>query len=159
MNRRAATGCLAACLLAVPVRAADESGLTKLLAGETARFPGKLTVYVKQLTTGQEAAVAPDEPMSSMSVIKLGIHAKAYQMVERGALDLDERIIMKTMNLRGGSGIFQYHAPGLNPTLRDLLWEIVITSDNTATDACINLWRIPEKRTRTVGNDGHAKAQ
>ena len=137
MNRLAATACIALCLSAVPVRAADEPGLAKLLAGEAARFPGKLTVYVKQLRTGQEAAVAPDEPMSSMSVIKLGILAKAYQMAERGALDLDARVIMKTADLRGGSGIFQYHAPGLTPTLRDLLWEMVITSDNTATDAML----------------------
>lgn len=137
MNRPAVTACIALCLSAVPVGAAEEPGLTRLLAAEAARFPGKLTVYVKQLTSGQEASVSPDEPMSSMSVIKLGILAKAYQMAERGALDLDARVTMKAADLRGGSGIFQYHAPGLNPTLRDLLWEMVITSDNTATDAML----------------------
>lgn len=84
------------------------------------------------MKTGQEATVAPDEPMSSRSVIKVGILAKAYQMAERGTLDLDARVTLKTNDLWDGSGVLQYQAPGLNPTLRDLLWEMVITSDNSA---------------------------
>jgi beta-lactamase class A len=138
MIRFVATACIALCLIGCArATAAEDPGLTKLLAAEAARFPGKLTVYVKQLTTGMEASVEPDVAMSSMSVIKLGILAKAYQMVESGALDLDGRVAMKSTDLRGGSGIFQYHTPGLNPTLRDLLWEMVITSDNTATDVML----------------------
>ena len=34
----------------------------------------------------------------------------------------------------GGSGIFRYKGVGLNPSLRDLITEMIITSDNTATD-------------------------
>jgi beta-lactamase class A len=119
------------------VAAAEDSGLSKLLAAEAARFPGKLTIYVKQLTTGQEAAVLPDEPMNSMSVIKLGILSKAFQMAEQGVIDLDGHVTLKSTDLRGGSGVLQYHTPGANPTVRDLLWEMVITSDNTATDALL----------------------
>ena len=36
--------------------------------------------------------------------------------------------------LRDGSGVFQFVDPGLAPTLRDLIQQMVITSDNTATD-------------------------
>ena len=36
--------------------------------------------------------------------------------------------------LRDGSGVFQFADPGLAPTLRDLIQQMVITSDNTATD-------------------------
>src|SRR5438477_6142632 len=97
--------------------APPDPGLSRMLSAEVARFPGKLTVYIKQLSTGKEAVAAADEPMSSMSIIKLGILAKAYQMAERGALDLDSRVVLQPSQLRGGSGIFQYHAPGLNPTL------------------------------------------
>lgn len=124
--------------------AADDPGLARILAGAAARFPGKFTAYVKQLPSGAEASVAGDEPMSSMSVIKLGILVKAYQMAEQKRLNLDERMTMKVADLRGGSGVLQFHGPGLNPTLRDLLWEMVITSDNTATEAML---------TRTGGVD------
>ena len=39
--------------------------------------------------------------------------------------------------MRGGSGIFRYHDAGLQPTLRDVLMQMIITSDNTATDLAI----------------------
>ena len=39
--------------------------------------------------------------------------------------------------LRDGSGVLQYHDLGLTPTYRDLLTEMVITSDNTATDLMV----------------------
>lgn len=136
MKRLVLAAIIAACLLLVRLKADTDPGLTKLLAAEAARFPGKLTIYVKQLPTGQEASVAPDEPMNSMSVIKLGILAKAYQMAERGSLDLKQRLEITKVGLRGGSGILQFHA-GLNADLSDLLWEMVITSDNTATDAML----------------------
>ena len=134
MNRLAPALLVAFLLLWRPGHAGADPELQRLLAVEAAGFPGKMTAYVKQLATGQEASIAPDEPMSSMSVIKLGILAKAYQMAEGDTLNLDERITLRTIDLRGGSGIFQFHSPGLNPTLRDLLWEMVITSDNTATE-------------------------
>jgi beta-lactamase class A len=138
MNRLiSAIGCIVFCLSAMPLQAAEDPGLTKLLAAEAAQFPGKMTIYVKQLKTGQEASVAPDEPMDSMSVIKLGILVKAFQMAEQNSLDLDARTTLKSTDLRGGSGVLQYHTPGLNPTVRDLLWEMVITSDNTATEAML----------------------
>ena len=138
MNRLiSALACIIFFLPAVPLQAAEDPGLTKLLAAEAAQFPGKMSIYVKQLQTGQEAAVAPDQPMDSMSVIKLGILVKAFQMAEQNGLDLDARTTLKPTDLRGGSGVLQYHAPGLNLTVRDLLWEMVITSDNTATEAML----------------------
>ena len=137
MNRLAPALLVAFLLLWRPGHAGADPELQRLLAVEAAGFPGKMTAYVKQLATGQEASIAPDEPMSSMSVIKLGILAKAYQMAEGDTLNLDERITLRTTDLRGGSGIFQFHSPGLNPTLRDFLWEMVITSDNTATEAML----------------------
>lgn len=128
-------GVMASICLSVPAaQAAEEPGLTRLLSAAVARFPGKMTAYVKHLPSGQEASAAQDEPMHALSVIKLAVLAKAYEMVEKGALNLDARVVLKSSDLLGGSGIFQFHAPGLNPTIRDLLIQMVITSDNTATD-------------------------
>lgn len=121
----------------VPASAADDAGLANLLAAAVARFPGTLAIFVKHLPSGREASVAASESMSSMSVIKLGILVKAYQMAEQKTLDLDSRVVLDTADFRGGSGVLQYHSPGLNPTVRDLLLEMVITSDNTATDALL----------------------
>jgi beta-lactamase class A len=39
--------------------------------------------------------------------------------------------------MRRGTGVLQVFAPGLNPTWRDLVTQMMITSDNTATDLLI----------------------
>ena len=110
------------------------SGLTRLIEAELSRFPARTGVYVKHLTTGEEAAVRADEAFSSASVIKLTILVRAFQLVDQGKLNLAERVEIRRADLRDGSGVLQYHDLGQTPTIKDLLTEMVITSDNVATD-------------------------
>ena len=56
------------------------------------------------------------------------------QLADRGDLRLDERFTLDRSHFRHGTGVFQYHDVGAQPTLRDLITEMIITSDNTATD-------------------------
>ena len=128
-------------LLPAPFRAAGASAqeppdtpLSRLLEAELARFPGIAGLYVKHLTTGEEASVRGDEPFESASTIKVAIMAHVYRMADAGDIDLDERIELQRSDLVGGSGIFRYKGVGLNPSIRDLVTEMIITSDNTATD-------------------------
>ena len=116
---------------------APPSGLTRLLESELARFPAKTGVYVKHLGTGEEAAVRADEAFSSASVIKVPIMIRAFQLADEKTLDLNERVVIRREDLRDGSGVLQYHDLGLAPTYRDLITEMVITSDNTATDLMV----------------------
>jgi beta-lactamase class A len=116
---------------------APPSGLTRLLESQLARFPARTGIYVKHLGTGEEAAVRGDESFSSASVIKLAIMIRAFQVVDEKKLDLNERVEIRRADLRDGSGVLQYHDVGLTPTYRDLITEMVITSDNTATDLMV----------------------
>jgi beta-lactamase class A len=126
-----------------------EGGLQRLLEAELSRFPAKAGIYVKHLTTGEEAAIRGDETFNSASVIKIPVMVLAYQLAEKGTVSLDSRVEITKADLRGGSGVLRYHDPGLRPTLRDLITQMVITSDNTATDlmiakvggvAAVNAW-------------------
>jgi beta-lactamase class A len=74
---------------------------------------------------------------NSASVIKIPVMVLAFQMADKGLLKLDERITISKADIRGGSGVFRYHDEGLQPTFRDVLLQMVITSDNTATDLAI----------------------
>ena len=118
-----------------PLRA--QSGLQRLLDAELARFPARAGVWVKHLTSGEEAGVAADETFNSASVIKIPVLVLAFQLADKGQLSLSERVTIRKEDVRGGSGIFRYHDAGLQPTLRDVLLQMVITSDNTATDIAI----------------------
>jgi beta-lactamase class A len=114
-----------------------KSGLTRLLEAELSRFPARTGGYVKHLRTGEEAAVHADDAFSSASVIKLTILVRAFQLVDEHTLNLDERVTIRRGDLRDGTGVLQYHDLGQTPTIKDLLTEMVITSDNTATDLMV----------------------
>lgn len=116
---------------------AQPAALHNILSRASSEFPGKAGIWVKHLTSGETAGVRDGEIFNSASVIKLPVLALAFQMADKGAIDLDERITIKKEDIRGGSGIFRYHDIGLQPTFRDVLLQMVITSDNTATDLAI----------------------
>ncbi len=116
---------------------AQPAALHTLLTNSAAEFPGKAGIWVKHLTTGATAGVRDTEMFNSASVIKIPVLVLAFQMAERGELKLDERITISKGDIRGGSGIFRHHDEGLQPTFRDVLLQMIITSDNTATDLAI----------------------
>ncbi len=111
-----------------------KTALTLALEAELDRFPARTSIYLKHLKTGEEAAVRADESFNSQSVIKVPIMVRAFQLAEERKLDLDERVTLGRADLRDGSGVFQYADLGLAPTVRDLILQMIITSDNTATD-------------------------
>jgi len=123
--------------LVVGLSGQQPTPLHNLLTRTASEFPGKAGIWVKHLTTNETAAVRDGELFNSASVIKIPVLVLAFQMVEKGALNLDERITIRKEDIRGGSGVFRHHDPGLQPTFRDVLLQMVITSDNTATDLAI----------------------
>jgi len=91
-------------------------------------------VWARHLPTGRTVTIRADRPMNTLSVIKIAALVRAYQLAEAGHLDLGERREVAEADLRGGSGLLRTFQPGLRPTFADLLEQMIITSDNTATD-------------------------
>jgi beta-lactamase class A len=115
---------------AVVVREELESRIRAQLDALDART----ALYAKHLPSGREVAIRADEAMNTLSVIKLTALVQAFREAEAGRLELDARHPILPGELRRGSGILQTFDPGLEPTFRDLLTQMIITSDNTATD-------------------------
>ena len=124
-------------VLSVLLLGQQPTPLHNLLTRASSEFPGKAGIWVKHLTTGETAGVRDGEMFNSASVIKIPVLVLAFQMADQGAINLDERITLRKEDIRGGSGIFRHHDAGLQPTFRDVLLQMVITSDNTATDLAI----------------------
>jgi beta-lactamase class A len=138
--RRSGLASMLVLIAALPTGGEPEgrgADLQNLLESEVAAFPGRAGIWVKHLTTQEEAGVNADEIFNSASVIKLGVLTLALELVERGTLRLEDRITIRPEDIRGGSGVFRHQDPGLQPTFRDVLLQMVITSDNTATDLAI----------------------
>jgi hypothetical protein len=122
---------------ALAVQGQSPAPLQRLLQAELGRIPARAGIYVKHLKTGEEAAVLADERFNSASVIKIPVLVMAYQMAAKGTLDLNARVTVSKADKRGGSGVLRYHDVGLQPTVRDVMMQMIITSDNTATDIAI----------------------
>ena len=117
--------------------AGDASGLAARVAARLDGLPARTSLFARHLPSGREIAIRADEPMNALSVIKIPVMVLAYRDAEAGMLDLDERYRIRPEDLRRGSGLLQTFAPGLEPTWRDLITQMIITSDNTATDIMI----------------------
>jgi beta-lactamase class A len=89
--------------------AQQPTALQTLLTRTSADFPGKAGIWVKHLTTGETAGVRDAEVFNSASVIKIPVLVLAFQMADKGAINLDERVTIRKEDIRGGSGIFRYH--------------------------------------------------
>ncbi len=135
------------------------SPLQQILTNASSSFPGRAGIWVKHLTTGAEAGVHDGEMFNSASVIKIPVMVLAFQMAERGEINLDERVTIRKEDMRGGSGIFRHQDAGLQPTLRDVLLQMIITSDNTATDLAITKVGGVAKVNEWLKNKGYADGQ
>src|SRR6185503_14222255 len=92
---------------------------------------------VKDLTSGASVAFREDEQFPSASTIKIHILTALLRAAERGELALDERISL-TPDLRvAGSGVITYLEHPLELSLYDIAVLMILVSDNTATNICI----------------------
>jgi beta-lactamase class A len=94
-----------------------------------------MSIYMKNLSTGDEVALDSDKVFETFSVIKLTIAAELMHQVEQGKFSLSDRIPLTAANERLPSGVLFALDPGLTPTVKDLLTLMIIISDNEATDA------------------------
>lgn len=101
-------------------------------------LPAQTSLYAEHLPSGRKVEVRADVPMSTMSVIKIPIMVQAYRDAQAGTLRLDERHTIREADVRGGTGLLKRFGVGLAPTLRDLIDQMIITSDNTATDIVLS---------------------
>ena len=115
------------------------------------RLDARTSAYARHLGSGAEIAVRADEPVDTLSVIKLPVLVLAFRDAEAGRLDLEGRCVVGPQDLRNGTGVLKHFEPGLHPTWGDLLTQMIITSDNTATDLVVD--RVGLERVNGLLND------
>lgn len=140
MFNRGIAGAVALLALTAGVGAAQGSSSDALERRVRARLDSldaRTSIYAKHLPSGRTIEHRADEPMNALSVIKIPVMVLAFRDAEAGRLQLDERYRIRPEDLRRGSGLLQGFSPGLEPTFRDLVTQMIVTSDNTATDILI----------------------
>jgi beta-lactamase class A len=99
---------------------------------------GQVSVYAKDLKTGETVAVKADEPVQTASVIKLAILYEAMEQVRAGKAHWDDKVTLTKENQTGGSGVLGFFDTPTTLTLKDVLSMMVMVSDNTATNVAID---------------------
>jgi beta-lactamase class A len=94
-------------------------------------------IYVRFLDNGDELAIDADRRMDTMSLIKVAVLVTLLRRVDRGEVDLDRRITLSDDHKRLGTGVLRLFGAGATFSLRDAAWMMVVVSDNTATDICL----------------------
>ena len=113
--------------------------LSEQIIEQCRRFPGVMGVCVKELSTENSIEIHGDEQFPTASTIKIHVLAQLMLRAERGELDLQEKVPVTPDLLTPGSGILTYLDGVLELTVLDLANLMIIVSDNTATNLCIDL--------------------
>jgi len=98
-----------------------------------ARYPGRVSIVLKDLRSGRTWLHNPDDLFPAASLIKVPILIAAFYKMKDGGLSLDERLEITRRNRVGGSGSLKWERDGSKFTVRELLTRMINESDNTAT--------------------------
>ena len=116
----------------------SQSPLQSQVEQIAAEHHGQVSVYAKDLKTGQTVALKADEPVQTASVIKLAILYEAMKQIRAGKAHWEDKLTLTKENQTGGSGVLGFFDTPTTLTLKDVLSMMVIASDNTATNVAID---------------------
>ena len=151
--RSRALAALACLLLATPVAAtvvqppppgghAPDPGWDALagqLAALDAEHGGSLGVYLLDLASGQGTGWQADQPWYLASGIKVPVAIAVLRAVERGELALDTEVVLEPGDFVDGAGPTVHRKAGERLRVDWLLEQMLVHSDNTASDVLIRV--------------------
>lgn len=113
------------------------STLESTLESVDARYAGDIGVYVRHLDRDESFSYRADEPWYLASGIKVPVAIAVMRAVERGELSLDSRVTLRESDFVDGAGGTNAHAAGTRLSVSYLLEQMIVHSDNTASDVLI----------------------
>lgn len=111
--------------------------LRRKLEEQLAGFAGSAGLALLDLRGSQGIAINADQVLPTASTIKIAILAHLLELAERGAIDLDRRVVVDASDRVPGSGVLAYFDDPVELTVRDVAVLMIDVSDNTATNLCI----------------------
>ena len=126
---------LALLLANAPTLAAADT-LADRIAALTRDFKGTVSLYARNLDTGQDFGVGADSKVRTASTIKLPILCALESLVSAGTISWDLPITVHKADQVAGGGILGELSDTL--PLRDVATLMIIVSDNTATNLILD---------------------
>src|SRR5215510_2365175 len=127
------------CIFSLPVVAQTQQSLDDQVKPIVASFKGKVSLFAKNLDTGETYALNPDERVRTASTIKIAVMIEAFARVAEGKVKWTDEVVLTKEKKVSGSGILFELSDGLKLTLRDAVNLMMILSDNTATNLVLDV--------------------
>lgn len=108
------------------------------VGGMVAEFPGVAGVCVKDLARGDGFSIRGEEVFPTASTIKIHVLTRLLLLAERGEFDLDQVVRVQPEMRTLGSGVLTYLEGQVELSAFDIAILMIIVSDNTATNLCID---------------------
>jgi len=89
-------------------------------------------------TKDGDIEINEDKVFSSASTIKVPILIEALRQAEKGQINLDEKTTVSSSDITNGGGIIRHLSDDQILSIRDLMYLMIILSDNTATNMMID---------------------
>ncbi|MBN9661619.1 MAG: serine hydrolase [Acidobacteria bacterium] len=99
----------------------------------------EVSLYAKNLDTGQSFGLRENNRVRTASTIKLPIMAAVFHKVARRELRWDRTLLLHESDKVSGSGVLHEFSAGLRLPLRDVVNIMIVVSDNTATNLVLDL--------------------
>jgi beta-lactamase class A len=118
----------------------ERRAMTQIRVIEEA-LPGVVGLAAIDLSTGQVMSYHGDTVFPQASVIKIPIMVQMFRCAREGKFKLEDAVTLAPNEQVGGSGHLAERLRGgpLRLTIRELITAMIETSDNTATNKCIQL--------------------
>lgn len=117
----------------------DTAVLHDELVALTGGWEGRYGIAIHDL---DDAAVAVEvggtTVLPTASTIKVPILVELLRQAQAGKVDLEQLVEVRADQQLGGSGILKAFSPGAQISLRDAATLMIVLSDNTATNMCID---------------------
>lgn len=102
-------------------------------------FDGEVGIYIKDLDTGLKYSMNADTPWYLASNVKLLVLIEVLRKIDKKELNYTDPIQIQKHHYRDGSGQTNWIEPGQSVSLHFLMEQMMIESDNAATDILIDL--------------------
>ena len=126
-------------LICVPAVAQSQTTLDQQVKTLAGSFKGKVSLFAKNLDTGETYALNADERVRTASTIKIAVMIEAFARVAEGKIKWTDEVVLTKDKKVSGSGILTELSDGLKLTLRDAVNLMMILSDNTATNLVLDV--------------------
>ncbi len=101
-------------------------------------FPGKVSLFAKNLDTGDTYGIGPDDRVRTASTIKLPMMTAIFAAVAEGKAKWSEELVLRDSEKVSGSGVLHLFSGGVRLPIRDLVHLMIDVSDNTATNLLLD---------------------